>query len=86
MVLASDINWSGVMRTVIDIPDDQVEALDRLAAEAGKSRAALIREALRNLITSRKPDRSLDEFFGLWGPSREDGLAYQERMRAEWPD
>ena len=73
------------MRTVIDIPDDQVATLDRLADEAGKSRAALIREALQNLISSRQPERSLDEFFGLWGPSEEDGLAYQERMRAEWP-
>lgn len=73
------------MRTVIDIPDDQVETLDRLAAEAGKSRAALIREALQELISSRKPERDLDEFFGLWGPWEEDGLVYQERLRAEWP-
>ena len=73
------------MRTVIDIPDDQVEALDRLAAEAGKSRAALIREALQVLISRRRPERGLNEYFGLWGPSEEDGLAMQERMRAEWP-
>jgi metal-responsive CopG/Arc/MetJ family transcriptional regulator len=72
------------MRTVIDIPDDQVDALDRFAAEAGKSRAALIREALQNLISRREPERSLNEYFGLWGPSKEDGLAFQERMRAEW--
>lgn len=73
------------MRTVIDIPADQVEALDRLAVQAGKSRAALIRETLQDLISRRKPEVGPEEYFGLWGPSEEDGLAFQERMRAEWP-
>lgn len=77
---------SGIMRTVIDIPDDQVARLDRLAAEAGKSRAALVREALKELIARREPDLDLNEYAGLWTSSKEDGLAYQERMRAEWPD
>lgn len=74
------------MRTVIDIPDDQVETLDRLAVEAGQSRAALIRQALQQLISSRLRARDPKRFFGLWAPAREDGLAFQERMRAEWPD
>ena len=74
-----------VMRTVIDIPDDQVDALDRLAAEVGKSRAALIREAVQDLISRHKPECHLNGYFGRWGPSEEDGLAFQGRMRAEWP-
>ena len=74
------------MRTVIDIPDDQVARLDRLAAESGKSRAALVREALKDLIARREPDLDLNAYAGLWGSAKEDGLAYQERMRAEWPD
>lgn len=75
------------MRVVVDLPDDQADMLGRLAAEAGRSRDVLIREALQNLIASRRPGRGLDEFFGLWRPSgKEDGLAYQERMRAEWPE
>lgn len=74
------------MRTGIDIPDEQVEILDRMAAKAGRSRAALIREALAELISRRRPDRCPDAFFGLWQPGREDGLAFQERLRAEWPE
>ena len=74
------------MRTVIDIPAEQVEILGRMAAKAGRSRAALIREALAELISRRRPDRSPDAFFGLWQPGREDGLAFQERLRAEWPE
>jgi metal-responsive CopG/Arc/MetJ family transcriptional regulator len=74
------------VRTVIDIPDEQVEILDRMAANAGRSRAALIREALAELISRRRPDRGPDAFFGLWQPGREDGLGFQERLRAEWPE
>lgn len=73
------------MRTVRDIPEDQADALDRLAAEAGKSRAASIREASQELISSREPERDLDEFLGLRGPSEEDGPVDQERSRAKWP-
>jgi hypothetical protein len=74
------------VRTVIDIPDEQVEILDRMAAQAGRSRTALIREALDELISRREADRHLDAFFGLWKPSREDGLAFQTRLRAEWTE
>ena len=74
------------MRTVIDIPDDQIATLDRLAAEAGKSRAALIREALQALIASHEEPSDLDEYFGILADFPEDGLAYQERLRSEWPD
>lgn len=52
MVTAAGITRLKV-RTVIDIPDEQVAALDRLAAEAGTSRAAPIRKALRRLLDSR---------------------------------
>ena len=74
------------MRTVIDIPDEQVEILDRMAAQVGRCRTALIREALDELISRHDADRDLEAFFGLWKPSREDGLAFQTRLRAEWAE
>lgn len=70
------------MRTLVDIPDAQVEALDRLAAQKQVSRASLIREAVGALLDRQKDD-VVRNGFGLWGKS-EDGLVVQRRLRAEW--
>lgn len=70
------------MRFLADIPDDDVKWLDRLAAETGKSRAALLREAVTAFRHSAGKD-GIEQFFGLWA-SGEDGAAFQRRLRGEW--
>lgn len=70
------------MRTLVDIEEDNLRRLDRLARARRKSRAALIREAVADFL--KDDDAAVaDAAFGLW-QSDEDGLAYQERMRREW--
>ena len=70
------------MRALIDIPESQVQALAEIARKERVSRAALIRRAIAELISSQEaPSRS--QAFGLWGTS-EDGLAYEDRIRSEW--
>lgn len=77
------------MRTLVDIRDDQIAALDALAKASKKPRAVIIRAAIseyveKNAAKVANDDKSwLDEAFGLWGPG-EDGLEYQRRLRAEW--
>jgi len=74
------------MRTLIDIPDDQVAALNALAKKEQVSRAALVRQAIANLLAAtrkQQADEATEGAFGLWKDG-EDGLAYQERLRAEW--
>lgn len=72
------------MRTLVDIPDADIEALDRIAAEKQVSRASLIREAVGELLDRHKDDVVLSGF-GLWaGSDTEDGLAHQRKLRAEW--
>jgi hypothetical protein len=71
------------MRTLIDIPDPQAAALAKIGQREGRSRAALIREAIAGLILAKRRDET-DEAFGLWREHKEDGLAYQERVRGEW--
>lgn len=74
------------MRTLIDLPQEQIEALAKLGRERGSSRAALIREAVAEYLGRRQAGH-LDEAFGLWREGAgepEDGLAYQDRLRAEW--
>lgn len=72
------------MRTIIDLPDRQVDALKRISRSRKLSRAELIRQAVERYLQEHLPAR--DEAFGLWkreGP-RVDGVAFQRRLRREW--
>ena len=71
------------MRTIIDLPDAQVRALDHLARDTRRSRAALIRRAVDDFLAHRRRDLGA-EAFGLWSHHPVDGLAYQEKARSEW--
>lgn len=71
------------MRTLVDLPGPQVQALDRLAKRRARSRAALIREAVDDYL-SRHERRSSDEAFGLWSADPVDALAFEDRIRNEW--
>jgi len=71
------------MRTLVDIGDSQVEALDELAKAEKKSRAALIRQAIDDYLARHHAKRREDAF-GLWGRHKVDGLAYQRKVRSEW--
>ncbi|MFI4975851.1 MAG: ribbon-helix-helix protein, CopG family [Caulobacterales bacterium] len=71
------------MRTLVDIPDQDVQALDALRERRGASRARIIREAIREFLVKNSASVE-DEAFGLWAGRGEDGLQYQRRIRAEW--
>jgi predicted transcriptional regulator len=71
------------MRTLVDIEESDLLLLDRLATQAKRSRAALIREAIADFLRRKSPQPENDGF-GLWGKGKVDGLAYQRKMRAEW--
>lgn len=71
------------MRALVDIDELQIEKLDELARREKRSRAAVIREALREYLDARATEASSDAF-GLWGDRTVDGLEYQERVRSEW--
>jgi predicted transcriptional regulator len=70
------------MRTLVDVTNDQVKALAELCARVNQPRAALIREAINEYLERHRPPE--DEAFGLWGQEAVDGLAYQDKVRAEW--
>lgn len=62
------------MRAVIDLPEQQFEALKALAKRGKASRAELVRRALAEYLACRAP-RLEDEAFGVWGERNVDGLA-----------
>jgi predicted transcriptional regulator len=71
------------MRTLVDIGDIQIQALDALSQKARRSRAALVREAIEDYLERHRIDQQADAF-GLWGNRKVDGLEYQEMIRSEW--
>jgi hypothetical protein len=71
------------VRTIIELPEAQVEALDALCRREGISRAEAIRRAVAAHL-GRERGRGSDPAFGLWKARRVDGLDYQRRARREW--
>jgi len=72
------------MRTIVDLPDRQVEALERICRSRNLSRTELIRQAVDHYLQEHLPVR--DQAFGLWKREglREDGVVFQRRLRKEW--
>jgi hypothetical protein len=72
-------------RILTDLPDDDIAWLDRKAAAEGKSRAALVREAV-GAYRAERAGSGMARYFGIWKNREdiEDGLDYQRRMRGEW--
>ena len=70
------------MRTIVDLPDEQIEALKRIAEHSQLSRAELIRRAVTQYLACHQPV-SDDDTFGFRKARQKDGLKYQESVRAE---
>lgn len=71
------------MRTIIELPDAQLEALEVICAREGISRAEAIRRAVADHL-ARQRSAGESEAFGLWRRRPTDGLRYQEHVRREW--
>ncbi|MBI4702091.1 MAG: ribbon-helix-helix protein, CopG family [Deltaproteobacteria bacterium] len=73
------------MRTIVELPREQISALDAWRRARGVSRAEAIRQAVARLLGDEDARlAALDASRGIWARRVEDGLAYQERLRAEW--
>ena len=71
-------------RTIIDIPGEQVDALDRLRTHQRVTRAILIREAISMYLTTHHAGLA-EEAFGIWREKPVDALAQERKLRSEWP-
>jgi len=81
------------MRTIVDIPEKEIKALDLLGKKRNLSRAALVREAVEKYLAEENihAKSKLDQYFGILKDDPTvfdglDGLAWQKKMRAEWAD
>ena len=77
------------MRTIIDLPDEQMEQLKLICALEGISRAEAVRRAVAMLLSERAERMTaraaaLAAARGSWKSYGLDGVEYQRQIRAEW--
>lgn len=76
-------------RILADLPDDDIKWLDARAADQGKSRASVLREAVATYKAQTEPSLGLDWLdagFGAWKDRTDigDAVEWQRRERASW--
>jgi predicted transcriptional regulator len=74
------------MRILTDIPDEDIEKLDALAAKSKRSRAAAIREAVKLYLVQNAGNNDwIERWAGLWADRDDipDGVEYQQAMRED---
>lgn len=71
-----------IMRTIIDLPETQVEALGEFCRREKISRAEAVRRAVDNLLATQKTQQR-GAVFGAWG-NRGDSRAAVDVLRSEW--
>ena len=72
------------MRTIIELPERDLCHLAELGKERGMSRAEIIRQAITSFLQLHQ--KTPDKAFGLWKDRTDDGLRYQQLLRAEWDE
>lgn len=70
-------------RILADLPADDIKWLDRLAEEQGRSRAAVLREAVTAYRAGTARD-GIEKYFGIWKDREDigDAVDWQRRERA----
>ncbi len=71
------------MRTIVELPEQQIEALKILSEREGLSRAELMRRAISVYLRTHL-NKNDESAFGLWRQQNEKGLEYQQKLRKEW--
>lgn len=73
-------------RILTDIPDEDIEKLDALAAKAKRSRAAAIRDAVKMYLVQNADNNDwIERGAGYWKDREDigDGVEYQRAMRED---
>jgi metal-responsive CopG/Arc/MetJ family transcriptional regulator len=72
------------MRTIVELPDEQLAALRDLCAQEKASRAEIIRRAIGQYLQSNQSGKGTSAF-GLWKHKKINALDYEAKLRGEWP-
>ena len=75
--------YDDIMRTIIELPEEQLTALASISSREKTSRAEIIRRAVGNYLREKQSGKGRSAF-GLWKKKKIDALKYESRLRAEW--
>ncbi len=71
------------MRTIVELPEEQLAALRDLCSREKTSRAEIIRRAVGQYLQSNQSGQG-KRAFGLWQKKKLNALDYEAKLRAEW--
>ena len=71
------------MRTIVDIPREQLDALTLVCHRLNISRAEAVRQALDEYLAQLR-EAEPDEAFGLWKDRGVDAREHEDALRDEW--
>lgn len=71
------------MRTIIELPNEQLQMLEVICAQEHASRAEVIRRAVKKYLQEKQTGEDCNAF-GLWKKKKIDALKYETTLRAEW--
>jgi len=72
-----------IMRTIVDLPKEQLLALSLMCEREKISRAEAIRRAVGKLLEEASAG-SLESAFGIWKHKKLRSRQHVERLRSEW--
>ena len=75
------------MRTLVDIPDDDIAIINAVTKAQSISRAEFIRRAIAQSLAAHRrtqKQKAREAAFGILAGRSIDGMVFQERIREEW--
>jgi len=75
--------YDDAMRTIVELPDEQLEALGDICSKEKASRAEIIRRAVGSYILGKQSGKG-QSAFGLWKKKKINALKYEAKLREEW--
>ena len=75
---------AGTMRTVVEMPEQELRQLSAVSREEHISRAEAIRRAVGQYLRAWKATHDSTDAFGLWKSRKVSALEYEDRVRGEW--
>ena len=75
---------AGTMRTIVEMPPQELRDLTALSREERISRAEAIRRAVGQYLRAWKAAHGATDAFGVWKNRKVSGLEYEDRVRGKW--
>ncbi|MFZ4599250.1 MAG: ribbon-helix-helix protein, CopG family [Terrimicrobiaceae bacterium] len=72
-----------IMRTIIDLPDEQLRGLELWCQRERISRAEAVRRAIGSALSTQSTSPR-EEAFGAWAHKKVDSRKFVESLRSEW--